>query len=380
MQLTAKKIKELEPQAKRYIVRDESQKGLCVRVSPTGRKTFIVDVKHNGQNIKKTIGTTDVWGLPAARDKAKEIVWKLHSMGEFPDIKMSELFEFHISRQRKRPLAKKTVTNYRQSWNSLPHAIRKRKASELTKHMVRNWYWQKKDAAPVAANRTVALLSAMLSTAVSYDKIPSNPLDGFKLESEDPNVECATLRELDSLFSTLLTSTFNKYPYHIIPILMTFTGTRMETLTQMKWSQIEGDVWTTPPTKNGMSYKVVLHPTVQSLLAKISNDSEWVFPSRLGGYINANSVGKLYKKHSGITKYTAASWKKVFVSVAEGHTGHMGELKALCQHSIVGDVTIDHYYRPSIERTRELIGLIGDSLNSNLSDETRAMMVGHFLS
>ncbi|RJX20002.1 MAG: hypothetical protein C4563_06885 [Desulfobulbus sp.] len=47
--ITNKVLGALKPQAQPYFLRDNTLKGFGVKVNPSGKITFIVEVKHRGQ-------------------------------------------------------------------------------------------------------------------------------------------------------------------------------------------------------------------------------------------------------------------------------------------------------------------------------------------
>lgn len=57
------------------------------------------------------------------------------------------------------------------------------------------------------------------------------------------------------------------------------TGQRVGEVISMRWSDIDGDVWTIPSTKNGRSHRVPLSPQALQRLADVPRRGEYVFAS-----------------------------------------------------------------------------------------------------
>jgi hypothetical protein len=73
--LTARLVETLPtPKARRLEVHDELLPGLRLRIFPTGRKTWSVVGRVDGQQIRHTIGTYPTISLSEAREEARRIL------------------------------------------------------------------------------------------------------------------------------------------------------------------------------------------------------------------------------------------------------------------------------------------------------------------
>jgi integrase len=54
-------------------LRDSNTRGLRVRVTATGAKSFVFEAKVNGKTLRRTIGNVDVWPIARARVRAKRL-------------------------------------------------------------------------------------------------------------------------------------------------------------------------------------------------------------------------------------------------------------------------------------------------------------------
>ena len=54
-------------------LRDTQGNGLRVRVTPTGKKTFVFEQSLNNQTIRRAIGEVSAWSIDAARTEAKRL-------------------------------------------------------------------------------------------------------------------------------------------------------------------------------------------------------------------------------------------------------------------------------------------------------------------
>src|SRR4051794_37888076 len=70
---TARFVESLKPTASAQVdYWDQVFKGLGLRLSSAGRKTWVVMYRHNGRQRRLTLGTFPVLSLADARDRARE--------------------------------------------------------------------------------------------------------------------------------------------------------------------------------------------------------------------------------------------------------------------------------------------------------------------
>src|SRR5262249_221153 len=73
--LTDKGVAALKPRAARYAFPDPEQRGLYVRVQPSGAKPFVaVTLDPHGRQVWATLGSADVLKVAEARDRAREAI------------------------------------------------------------------------------------------------------------------------------------------------------------------------------------------------------------------------------------------------------------------------------------------------------------------
>jgi integrase len=73
--LSDKGVAALKPRAARYAFPDPEQRGLYVRVQPSGAKSFVaVTLDPHGKQVWATLGSADVLKISEARDRAREAV------------------------------------------------------------------------------------------------------------------------------------------------------------------------------------------------------------------------------------------------------------------------------------------------------------------
>ena len=270
-----------------------------LRLSPTGKKTFVLMYREAGRQRRKTLGTYPDLSLVKARTMALEDTAKLtlgQGVAKATDKRtFSDLAEKFILKHPKRVnLRDKTVSEYERilkvyllpRWGSL-------ELSSITRRDIRELWDEisyERDA-PVMANRTVALISTMFNFAIDEEWIGQNPCTRIK-----PNKERARERFLNhNEIRALWTELDNRpgLPAAAFKLLL-LTGQRSGEVKQMKWSQIQEDedLWVIPAevTKNKREHRVPLSKSVRAILgqlrAKKIGDSDRIFPYRIWGTLS----------------------------------------------------------------------------------------------
>lgn len=360
IKLSKANIDALQPGDKRYIVRDTEQHGLCVRVGTNGSKTFLLNVKHNGQSIKRTIGRMKPdgpWSVGAARHEAGKLLQVMRGRVDEMDIPLQDLYELHTTRlPREKPLTEATLKGYRLSWQSLPDHIRNMSAMSLTRWELQKWYDEKCLTSPTHAKNTAALMKAMMTTGLKKGKITSNPLSHFTVGASIVDEVFPGKKEIKGVVRKLVGQ--KKHTCYLVPIVTLFTGCRLSTVLGMRWQDISGDVWHTPSTKNKTRYQIPLHPLLLEMIEALPRQSEWVFTSRYG--TKMRDIKFMWSKAK--IPFTMRSVKKTFMMFANEQTNNLAVLKTLGQHKIVKDITLDVYVRPDPDTMRKAYLATGDAI------------------
>ena len=137
---------------------------------------------------------------------------------------------------------------------------------------------------PIAANRYLALVRKMLNWAVSTDWIDANPAALMA----KPGAERSRERVLsdDEIRAVWAACEAERPAMSALTRLRLVTAQRGGELSQLRWSDVEGDSLTFPGsvTKNKQPHRVPLTKAAQALLGASPRiqDVDYVFPGRVG--------------------------------------------------------------------------------------------------
>ncbi|MEA3467293.1 MAG: tyrosine-type recombinase/integrase [Thermodesulfobacteriota bacterium] len=159
--------------------------------------------------------------------------------------------------------------------------------------------------APIAANRTLALIRKIYNFGIERDLVEYNPCTMVKApgkeKQRDRVLTVAEIRALWTAFYDTLTPAMAN-----IQKLRLITAQRGIDVSSMRWQDVDFETgwWTIPSeiSKNTMTHRVPLSPMALDILLeqkKEDSGSIWVFPSK--------------KKTVGHIQWFQKSFKKLFV-------------------------------------------------------------------
>ena len=182
--LTTIFLQKLKPQASAFMVWDAMQRGLALRVEPTGYKAWKLVYRYHGRPRWYHLAATDAIGLADARRIAAELMLRVIK-GEDPAAEkraervagtFAELAQKYLEQY-----AKKRNKSWKQSdalirRHVLPH-WGKLEANSITRADVKT-LMRGMEQAPIAANQMLAAVSAVFTWAVKEEIVSGNPCRG----------------------------------------------------------------------------------------------------------------------------------------------------------------------------------------------------------
>lgn len=303
IKLTQRGVTDLPLTGADYKKFDSSLPGFHVRVTRAGAKSYALFYRtRDGEQRTISIGKTSVLKADQARDKAQELLVSVNR-GEDPSASrraqmaeptMNDLFADYLS---KHALVRKQPASVREDqtlWRlHLQPVFGTKKVAKVDKRDIDS-FMAKLSGRKGAANRSLALLSKMMSLAVDWNLRADNPCKKVQRYPENRKERFLTAGEAQSL-QAALKADWDQGGAAAITLLL-LTGARRSEVLKATWEQfsLAGDipVWEVPREH------VKGHVRVKSNLRRPLSDQArnllvawweecgrpttgWVFPSNL---------------------------------------------------------------------------------------------------
>jgi integrase len=299
--LTELTVRKAKPEPSPYNIWDEQQRGLVLRVQPTGHAAFKVVYTARGRVRWLHIGAADAVGLADARRIAAEAMLQVIKGGDPAADRQAERGAGTFEELAERYLDRAKSKN--KSWRQADKLVRryllprwaKLQAKSITRADVRAVVGR--ISAPVLRNQVLAHASAVFAWGVKEEIIAANPCRG---------VDRAEVRSRERILSDgeipLFWSAFDSAGLVASSALkvILLTGQRPGEVSCMRrehlkdgWWELPGapvpEIW--PGTKNGQSHRVWLPQLVTAILTELTDAGD-----KTAGFVFAGPRGRPVRK------------------------------------------------------------------------------------
>jgi integrase len=293
--LTDAKVRKIAPPAKRREIRDEGTRGLYLIVQPTGAKSWAVRYSRSGRVLKTTVGPYPDISLAEARQQASQITASV-ARGHDPQhdkkaarapvvlrtVKMTadEFLKRHTDKKNGARWAAETKRIIER--NILP-LIGDKALADVGKaeiHDILDTFIDRN--APIAANRTLAVVKKLYRWALSRGYVDQDPCEGVAKPGDETKRDRVLSNE--ELTRVWRAAESMAYPFGRAVQLLILTGARREEVGAMRWSEVNfaAKTWALPAerVKNGVEHFIPLSDSALAILAglpRIGGRDDYVF-------------------------------------------------------------------------------------------------------
>ncbi len=288
------------PRDGRLSVADGLCKGLHLRVTTQGTKTFSVMLHEGGRLRRRTLGQYPAWSLAEARRETLRLQRALAEAG--PNGAASAIDASSAPATSPTLTFKRLVANYTEL-----HLVPNTRAKEGGRKIFDQEAmlpFADRPAASLTRAEVVAVLDALVAAqkphgaanllkslhalyawAVSRDAVPFNPCAGVRAPVRGNQRErVLTDAEIVAIFDAC-----DEVPrsFGALVRVLLLTGARRCEVSEMRWRELDGSVWTLPAarSKNGRSNVLPLPPAVMRIISglpRYSVDDDYVFTTTDG--------------------------------------------------------------------------------------------------
>jgi integrase len=334
LNLTARFVETVRAKDRRDEFRDVEAKGLILRVTPAGVKTWAVLYSHGGRKRRLTLGEFPAITLAKARELTLQALADIaqghdpqgrklaERRGRVDALSFNRLADIWLEKHARVKLKPTAVVEYERMIDAdLRPCLGEMAAGLITKQDV---ILKVRDkiagrGARVHADHVVGMVSRIYSWAIDEEYVETNPAYKIRKAATGPSVRDRVLTsdELGSFWFGLDKAEMSE-PLRLIFRLALLTGQRRSEVAGMRKCEIKHDdrLWVLPGdkmengqtihgrTKNRRDHMVPLTDAAMEAVSKaisLSGESEFVFPSPVRdgrvGHINGEAVSMAMRRN-----------------------------------------------------------------------------------
>ncbi|HEY9080485.1 tyrosine-type recombinase/integrase [Magnetovibrio sp.] len=347
--LTKKTIDAAKPKEKDYILWDNDLPGYGLRVFPSGKKSYLVQYRHEGRTRRFTIGLHGPYTPDKARKKAMTL---LGAIGEgadpsgdrskaHKDTTLEKLCELYLTEGCSSKKASTVATDKGRIERHIKPLLGKRLVRSVTQddvikfmNDVANGKTKTDDKTKTrgraivrggkgTATRTVGLLGSIFTFAVQKGLRTDNPVHGVKKYPDKRNDRFLSPSEIGKLGAILKRAEdedINSTAVTALRLLI-YTGCRKSEILTLKWDYIDWNArcLRLPDSKTGQKIVPLGTPALEVLkdIEKIEGE-DFVLPSSDKGkhYTGLQKVWNTIRAWEGLDDVRIHDLRHSFASVA----------------------------------------------------------------
>ncbi|MCX7012122.1 MAG: site-specific integrase [Candidatus Sumerlaeota bacterium] len=350
--ITKRLLDAVKPAEKDFVIWDEDLTGFHVKVTPKGRKTFLVFYRAaNGTPRRPSIGTYPPMPPDEARREASAILLAAQHGTDYSEAKrieraaptLSEFAERYLAdyaRPHKKARSVKDDEGYLKRY--IKPALGKKRVTDITRADVLNLQ-KKLEGVGVTANRVLACLSKMMNLAELWDLRPdgSNPCRHVKRFREKARRRYLSPEEMIKLAKAINDQEEKKLiPQASIDFfrIALFTGMRSGEIRGLRWEDYDpiNRVFHLRDSKTGPKDVILNEPAIEVLDRIERHPSGWVCPGRRRGQPLTNPAKPWEKicNAAGLKDFNIHDMRHVFGGVAAGLDMGLPVIGALMGHTV----------------------------------------------
>lgn len=363
---TNKKLISIEPPKKgQSMYRDQKEKGLVLRVSYAGSKSFYLYKFFDGKPRLIKVGTFPSISIEEARMAVRDLKYKIsrdeHKNVTIPKTKqltfkelLDKYIKQHLEINSGNP--EKTIkTTFIEVENA--KVLYNKKLQSINTEDIIKIFDKVSSKAPIQANRVVGKLKAIFNWGIKNNYVFSNPVSNINKNKEKSKSRFLCAEELRRFFDAIEEENHQDASDHIIISL--YTAIRKGAVISMEWENISFEDKTCKILiKSDETQLVPLVSPIIKILErrKQNNNSKYVFPSETSSSGHIEGIRKPWDRilnKSKLKDFTIHDLRRTLASwmVKNGTSSYI--ISQLLHHGKKSSDVTAVYARADIKTVRE---------------------------
>jgi integrase len=383
--LTKRTVDAAKAGARDEFVWDDDQPGFGLKVTPRGRKVFLLQYRiggRAGRTRRITLGTLGHLTPDQAREDAKHLLREVGA-GNDPaterakqkgELSFGEMLERFLSEHVKTKLRPRTHEEYaRIAKLHVPSSLKGRQVSAIERADLARLHHGMADR-PYQANRTVAMLSKAFAWAEKHGlrSAGENPCRFIEKYREDKRERFLSPQELSRLGAALLNNQ-NVYAVAAVRLLL-FTGARLSEILTLRWSAVDLAAGTARLSESKTGPKTIYFsaPALEVLaqLPREAGNPFVICGDRAGSHlVNLQKPWRAIRGEAGLDDVRLHDLRHTFASVGAAGGASLPMIGALLGHS--QPQTTDRYAHLASDPLRAASDAIARRIAASLEDVRR---------
>jgi integrase len=377
--LTAASVANLKPQTKRYETPDGGQRGLLVVVFPSGKKSFIVRYRFAGRKRKLTLGQVS---LAAARKAAASALFDVHEGLDPAAAKrvakekaagavatsVQAICEQYLKREGSKL---RTIATLQYSLRRLVYPVIGRiPVGELKRSQIVRLIDKIQDQ---CGDRTADLALSYLRRVLAWHASRSDDFNspivrgmGRYDNAVHARSRVLTDAEICAIWKATEPEDDAPHPFQAFTRFLLLTGARRNEARLLTWSEIDGDKWHLPASRNKtkLDFTRPLNAPAVALLASLPriDNSTLVFTTNGRQPVSATAPKIEIDKRSGVENWTFHDLRRTARTLMS-RAGVNSDVAERCLGHVIGGVRgiyDRHEYQPEMARAFEALASLID--------------------
>lgn len=394
------------------IYRDVDLIGFAVRINTT-YKTYVVEKRVHGKNVRATVGVHGQLTLAQARAKAQEMLLdmsrginptevkkndRLRALGDDElDASQPTLVDAYAIYCVERELAERTRSDYESVINNYLKDWREIKLKNITRKMIQDRHQSLSANSKAQANMAMRVFRAIYNFSIEHyldsNEQPilptSNPVSTLTAKRQWNKIKRRKTYINEDKLPTWVNSVLNFQgrgqqleTNRDFLLTLVLTGFRSEECASIAWDAIDlkyGFITSVDP-KNGDPHTLPMGDFLWQLMKKRRRyvDGNWVFPSKKSATGHISNIAKVRDKINADcdVQFTFHDLRRTFASIAEGLDYGRYTIKRLLNHREEDDRDVTAgYIQVSDKKIRQAMNEIEQVIfadqRANLIDEMK---------